>query len=281
MEINVSWEDMRKRSIFLATPMYGGMAHGTYTKSICGLVSQCQAAGIKLQTHFLFNESLITRARSYCVAEFLRSDCTHMLFVDSDITFDPKDVLTLLALADDESPYDIIGAPYPKKTISWEKIKLAVDKGVADEDPSVLANYVGDFVFNPLQGSTITISEPTEVLEIGTGFMLIKRSVFERFDNFYGDTYKFRPDHVRTEHFDGSKEISMYFDCRIDPVTKRYLSEDYNFCQLSRDAGMHVYMCPWMKLEHTGTYTFGGSLQDLANIQANPTADPRQLKKRK
>ncbi|MBF9651877.1 hypothetical protein IAI40_12155, partial [Streptococcus pseudopneumoniae] len=55
----------------------------------------------------------------------------------------------MLALQSDESPYDVLAAPYPKKCISWEKIKAAVDKGVADENPAVLENFVGDYVFNP------------------------------------------------------------------------------------------------------------------------------------
>ncbi|MFM7858436.1 MAG: hypothetical protein ACKO96_42580, partial [Flammeovirgaceae bacterium] len=58
--------------------------------------------------------------------------------MDSDIGFNPQDVIGLLALASEESEYDIIGGPHPKKCISWEKIKLAVDKGFADEDPNKL-----------------------------------------------------------------------------------------------------------------------------------------------
>ena len=49
-----------------------------------------------------------------------------------------------MALQAQNEDYDIIGGAYPKKTISWEKIKLAVDKGVADDDPTVLDRYVGD-----------------------------------------------------------------------------------------------------------------------------------------
>ena len=85
--------------------------------------------GIDVNYHFLFNESLITRARNYIADEFLRSNHTHLMFIDSDIGFAAKDVLSLAALQSDESDYDIICGPYPKKVISWEKIKLAVDKG--------------------------------------------------------------------------------------------------------------------------------------------------------
>ena len=89
-------------------------------------------------------------------------------------------------------------------------------------------------------------------------------------------TFKYKPDHVRTANFDGSREIMAYFDCVIDEDTKRYLSEDYMFCQWARKAGIKVWMCPWMKTVHMGSYFFGGSLIDLATIGASATADPTQ-----
>jgi hypothetical protein len=72
--------------------------------------------------------------------------------------------------------------PYPKKTIAWEKIKQAVDKGFADENPQDLEKYVGDYVFNPTEGQKeVKIDEPVKVLEGGTGFMMITKSAFEKF----------------------------------------------------------------------------------------------------
>ena len=88
---------------------------------------------------------MITRARNYCADEFMRSDCTHMLFIDSDISFSANDVIAMLALMSEDSEYDILCAPYPKKCISWEKIKQACDLGAADKDPNVLEKFVGDY----------------------------------------------------------------------------------------------------------------------------------------
>jgi hypothetical protein len=231
--------------------------------------------------YFLFNESLITRARNYCVDEFMRSEMQHLMFIDSDIGFSPQDVIALMALQTQNEEYDIIGGPYPKKCISWEKIKYAVDKGVADEDPTVLDRYVGDFVFNPKGGAgSIRIDEPVEVLEIGTGFMMIARKALEKFTESYKELM-YKPDHVRTEAFDGTREIMQFFQAEIDPVSKRYLSEDYWFCQKSQAIGLKTWFCPWMRLQHVGTYIFGGSLADLASIGAAATADPAQLKRKK
>jgi hypothetical protein len=279
MEIKITHEELQKKKLFVATPMYGGMCAGIYTRSMTDLTGLCVKYGIEMKYYCLFNESLITRARNYCVDEFLRSDSTHMLFLDADIGFSANDVIAMLALQSDESPYDILAAPYPKKCISWEKIKMAVDKGIADEDPNILERFVGDYVFNPANNvNEIKISEPAEVMESGTGFMLIRRATFDLYREKYPE-YMYKPDHVRTQHFDGSREIMAYFDCIIDPVSRRYLSEDYMFCQNVKRIGGKIWLCPWINTQHVGSYIFGGSLADLASIGAAATANIDQLKK--
>lgn len=279
IEIKVPVEELRKRKLFLATPMYGGQCAGMFARSVADLTALCTHYGIGLQMYFLFNESLITRARNYCCDEFVRSDATHLMFIDSDIGFNPQDVIALLALADDDSEYDVIGGPYPKKCISWEKVKMAVDKGFADDNPNDLEKFVGDYVFNPKSGSgVIPINEPVEVLEIGTGFMMIKKQTLVKFAEKFPQ-YNYRPDHVRTEAFDGSREIMQFFQAEIDPKSKRYLSEDYWFCQKIQELGMKTWFCPWMKMQHVGTYIFGGSLADLAAVGASATADGEQIAK--
>lgn len=250
-----------------------------FAKSVADLTTMCTQYGIGLQIYFLFNESLIPRARNYCCDEFMRSDATHMLFIDADIGFNPQDVIAMLALQSDDSPYDILGGPYPKKCIAWEKVKMAVDKGFADENPGKLDAFVGDYVFNPKGNQTqIPLNQPVEVLEIGTGYMLIRRKTFDTFKEKFPQ-YSYKPDHVRTEHFDGSREIMMYFQAEIDPKSKRYLSEDYWFCQKVQELGLKTWLCPWMKTQHVGTMIFGGSLIDLAQLGTTATADPAQLGK--
>jgi len=324
-------EVMQKQKLFLATPMYGGQCSGMFTRSIQDVTTIFTRHNIPISIYYLFNESLITRARNYCSDEFMRSDCTHMMFIDSDLGFEANDVLSLLAMCcSDSNPYDVIGGPYPKKCISWEKVRMAVDKGYGDpqnpnenlRDASILENFIGDYVFNPRAGTaSININEPCEVMEIGTGFMMIKRSAMDRFNERY-PRYRFRPDHVRTAAFDGTRMVTQFFQAEIDQpdayeylmpalkkiagdvdadygvalkdiakraveayetayasATKRYLSEDYWFCQRAIEAGLKVWFCPWMKMSHVGSYVFGGSLKDLAMIGAPATADPSMLRR--
>lgn len=322
MELTIKMEELRQCKLFLAVPMYGGQCAGMFTKSIADLTGLLAKYQVPLQFYFLFNESLITRARNYCVDEFMRSDCTHLMFIDADIGFKAEDVVAMLGMSSQNPDYHVLCGPYPKKTISWEKIKRAVDKGVADEDPNVLENFVGDYVFNPLRtdkDGAIKIGEPCQVLEGGTGFMLIQKEVFHKYDEAYPQ-FKYRPDHVRTANFDGSREIMAYFDALIDDKSQnlmneinafydqkpdasrddvveflsdkttgihtkeysnRYLSEDYMFCYNVQRMGMKVWLCPWMELKHVGSYIFGGSLAHLASVGAAATADAKELGKKK
>lgn len=320
MELNFKVEDLQKAKLFIACPMYGGQCAGMFTRSIADLTALCTKYGIPMRFYFLFNESLVTRARNYCADEFVRSDCTHLMFIDSDIGFDANDVIAMLGMSLQNDDYHVLCGPYPKKTISWEKIKAAVDKGVADQDPNVLENYVGDYVFNPKKGGgSISVGEPCEVLEGGTGFMMIQRQVFDNYDKHFPQ-FRYKPDHVRTANFDGSREIMAYFDALIDDKSQnleneikaffkqnpgaddekviefikdkthgldresysnRYLSEDYMFCYNVQKMGMKVWLCPWMELKHVGSYIFGGSLRHLASVGAAATADVSKLGKKK
>jgi hypothetical protein len=260
MEIKIAVEELRKNKLFVATPMYGGMNHGLFMKSCLDLQAMMNHYKIETKFSFLFNESLITRARNYLTDEFLRSDFTHMLFIDSDIHFNPQDIIALLAL-----DKDIIGAPYPKKSMNWGNIATAA-RNHPDLEPRELEKLVGEYVFNVVKGTKqFAVTEPLEVMEIGTGFMMVKREVFGKFAEHYPNL-KYKPDHVGQAHFDGSRYIHAYFDTVIDPVSERYLSEDYMFCQWWRNMGGKIYLCPWMKTQHIGTYAFTGDMPKVAEL---------------
>jgi hypothetical protein len=279
MQFELDIQKLRTKKLFIATPMYGGQCHGAYTKAITDLMILCTKYGIEAKLFFIFNESLVQRARNYLTDEFVRSGYDHMIFIDSDIHFEPQDVLVMMHFAASRDDMDVVCGPYPKKAISWEKIKVAVDKGYADKNPNQLEEFVGDFVFNPADGVTqFRIDEPIEVKESGTGFMLITREALQKYDKSF-PTQSYKPDHVRTANFDGSREIMAYFDCVICPDTKRYLSEDYMFCQWMRKAGGKVWLLPWLRLKHAGSYIFGGSLQALAAINVSPTAGDDVMKR--
>lgn len=269
-QIKINSEEFSKRKLFVATPMYGGMCNGNYVLSLLNLSNETKKCSISTSYDFLFNESLVQRGRNMLCSMFLDSDATHMIFIDADIGFQAEYVLTLLALCGNTeningNSYDIIGGTYPKKTISWDKIALAVEKGVPNEK---LADHMGNFVLNFPDGTNkFKYDEPVEVLELGTGFMMFTREVLEKYMEAFPNEH-YTPDNIGMSGFGGEKQIHCFFDCAIDPETNRYLSEDYYFCRRARDIGFKVWMCPWMNIDHYGTFKFTGNLGAFVGMSA-------------
>lgn len=269
INIEIDIEMLQKTGLFVGIPMYGGLCYGPTTASLIHLAQMCTAHRIKFVPYFLYNESLIQRARNYIVDMFLAQDeVSTMIFIDADVNFNPKDVFAMMQLQNDNQEYEILCGAYPKKAISYEKIATAVNKGVADKNPGILENYVGDFVFNPIRESVKkrhSIFEPLEVYTSGTGFMMFNKQTLLKIKEAYPQ-YFYTPDHRRSKDFDGSRKIQAFFHCDIDEESNRYLSEDYWFCKKARDIGIKTFICPWINLDHTGTYTFKGNMQAIASI---------------
>lgn len=242
-----------KAKLFVATPMYGGMCTGMYASAVMQCVGTFGQAGIQMYYSFMMNESLITRARNSMAYDFMNSDATHLMFIDADIAFSPADIPRMV-----DADKDIICGIYPKKEINWVEINAAVKRGVP---PQELQYHTGAFVLNLANGEKSksgSINEPIEIANGGTGFMLIKRKVFEdladKVPSYTNDMYH-AVDTVREV-----KVIKEYFTTSIDEESNRLLSEDYHFCKISRLAGFKVWCAPWASFSHTGTYNFSGQL---------------------
>lgn len=244
---------MVNTNITVATPMYGGMCAGLYTHSVVRMQKTLEAAGIGISFSFLFNESLITRARNALVRNFLRTESTHLMFIDADIYFDAAEILPMIA-----ADKDIICGIYPKKEINWAGVDAALKRGVPLDK---VKYYTGSHVVNLIgyaAEATVPINEPIEIWAGGTGFMLIKREVFE-------DLAQHVPTYANDVTDLGGQmgiqdSVLEFFATSIEPGTNRLLSEDYHFCRIAREHGKTVWAAPWVQLAHIGTYIFDGKL---------------------
>lgn len=218
-----------KAAVMFGVPCYGGLVHDATLHGMLDAQARLREHDIGFAYVTTRNESLVQRARNYCVAQFMKSDCTHLLFVDADIGFRAAHVLRLLA---HDRP--LIGGLYRKKTLERR-----------------------DFVVTWLPGETAPRDARTGAVQcaaVGTGFMLIRRDVIERMiEAFPGTRYLIHPDDVSGAQADHAHAL---FDCWIDPVTRTYLSEDYAFCARWRAMGGEVWCDPALVLEHHGTACF-------------------------
>ncbi len=280
-EIQLNIEEMRKNKVFLATPMYGGMCHGLYTKSLMDTTAVTMQHGLQLQIYYMFNESLITRARNYCAANFMKSDADWLFFVDSDIAWGAMDLMYMWHLMSTRDDLQVFCGLYPKKTIAWEKVLHAAKSGMYDETPHLLEKVAGDMVFNPLPDEypdgQAPIFEPVKIKEGATGFMLIHRSVFEKYNEEHPERL-YTPDHLREGEFAEGEQIMAYFDCIINEQN-RYLSEDYMFSEVCRDMGIDIWALPMVELMHCGSHIFQGKLIDMAVAGVHATLDPNDVEK--
>ncbi len=233
------------KSIYIATPMFGGQCYGTYALSVIDLVAEFSKRGYNHSVSYIYNESLINRARNRLVAKFLETDFSHLLFIDADIGFNKEDVFRLL-----EYDYPVLAGIYPKKMVCWDKIKEAINKGLPLD---AAFRYQNDYVGNVMDENNrmITFNDYNQPLRefkyVGTGFLLIERKVFEILEPHVP---KFRTSQV-------DPLISDYFSLAITEDEKILLSEDYDFCNKCTKHSIPIYVAPWIKLTHTGTYTFG------------------------
>jgi hypothetical protein len=229
-------------NIFLATPMYGGMCSGEYTKAILALKQEIEKEGWGLSTAFIYNESLINRARNDLTKLFLESDSTHLLFIDADIYFNAKDIIRLV-----KEDKHIIGGLYPLKKIDWGKVRSAVLAG----NPEFYKNGFNYVFTQKNENDFIKSNEVQEVSGLGTGYMLIKREVFDIIDaeKYTNNSLMFKNSVDKT--------TKNFFSLEIDEETNTLLSEDYYFCKSWTKTGGKVYLAPYAVAKHIGMYEFG------------------------
>lgn len=287
VQINTkSNEPNRPPKIFIATPMFGGSANYMYMISLINLLTALGQKGIHSMFEIAANESLITKARNILVEGFLKSDATHMLFLDADLGFDPQDVIRMI-----EADKDLIGGQYAKKKINWDVVKRVV-AGVPDIPPHAINAVIAESTFRPI-GDQISfrLDEPVEVESIATGMMLIRREVFTKMaaelpeiEIISGGSETMDPK-TMTRVTDPHRKAHAYFDVSIDPVSKAYTSEDFTFCKRWRKIGGQVFLAPWTRTVHVGTYEYVCDLASIAtytqqmadHAPAQPAVQPAEI----
>jgi len=242
--------EAKRPTLMIATPMYGGMCTGAYVVGLLETMSKMRELGVNVGWCQIMNESLITRARNELVRVFLEQGHDYLMFIDADIHFDGEAIAHLMAVDD-----DVVCGIYPKKEVNWASVKKAAREGKED-----LEDYGGAFVFN-MVGHGHAETDDRGVIEVrhgGTGFMLIKRGVFE---HLAPHVPKYRPSTVRDPETGEYRcpEVHEFFATSIDEGGA-LLSEDYHFCELFRKHGGKIYAHPFIKLSHVGTYVYNGDI---------------------
>jgi len=252
-ESSIPKVDAKDVNVLVALPCYGGVTHVSHNGSMRALEKTFSAAGIRYQISETVSESLIPRARNAFANMVLfdkdpaGNDYTHLLFLDVDIGFDPINIVQMIGW-----DKDIVGLPYPCKAINWEWVSQAVRKGITD--PNALSRMGSRPIINT-NGTEIQFncSEPVQFPQLGTGLMLVKRHVLQKFSEDPERNYKLMVNEKTRPDRDYAVD---FFRIGVNPKTRYYDSEDYRFCLDAREMGFETWLLPWAVSTHTGPHTF-------------------------
>jgi hypothetical protein len=213
--------------LHLATPCYGGQAHVVYMRSLLDLRPACQARGVSLWPDLGGGEALIGRGRGSYLMKFLRSEATHLLFVDADVGFSPDAVFRLL-----DSGRDVIGGAYPRKaqmTAALRNGELALE-------------------LDPLGDEAADADGLRRVAAVGAGFLMISRPAAQRLLDAYPHLL------AKLSDVQGAADggALMVFDSFVEPETGRYLNDWQAFGRRWRDLGGEVWVDTRAGLTHIG-----------------------------
>jgi hypothetical protein len=241
---------MQKNNVVIATPCFGGLVTQAYMLSVTRLMAAV-AGQIDLSLMLLGNDAMITRGRATLVAKFLDNpDATHLMFIDSDIGFEPEQFARLF-----RANKDFAAAMYPIKEIDWKRFPERRERGESERTAGL--NYVGTLC----SGAELKVEgEFATAKYAGTGFQLIKREVLERLAAAHPEL-KYRTIHAQDPMAPSAQNRYALFDPIIDPDTGEYLSEDYAFCRRWRALGGEIWIDLHSKLTHIGTSDYFGDCE--------------------
>jgi len=222
-QVQVNVDFLRTTKVHIAMPCYGGMLTESTFMSFIKWANTARQLNIDWTLETMVNESLISRARNTLTAKFLdMPDATHLFFVDADIGWEPWHLLVLL-----NRDKDVIGGLYPMKTmpIKW--------------------------VVNGFEGAEEGPDGLQEVSKAGTGFLLMKKHVFDKLKS-HPAVKQYKNDIGLDPKYDA--HLKTYFDTAVRQ--NRYYSEDWTFCENWRDMGGRIWMDKRVLLRHSGSYVF-------------------------
>ena len=241
---------LKKQTRLYLTSPTTGQVDIHYMRSVFLLQAECNKRKIGITLH-LHKSSIVTFGRNACTAAFLNSDATHMLFVDTDIQFDEKDIFRMM-----EADEEVTLIPYPMKWLDWKKANemhqrhgIPVNKGAFHFPMKVLGE---DFE---------CVNGWMEIERGPAGCMLIKREAIERMIKFYPDL-KVKQNHLINESVKNSTHSYNFWDTEFNKETGQIIGEDFAFCDRYRKAGGRIFALIDSEIAHHGNYPFRAKFID-------------------
>lgn len=219
--------DLAGRSVFIALPAYDFKVSLKLAVSLARFAQVAPQHGISIQIGSICGCSVVSRARNLLAQDMLDSECTDLMFIDSDINFEPQDILRLLAWTSDPKKGIVAGVPRTR---------------------SVAKTYIATLDYDENEELTMNGMGLVRAQRVATAFMMVRRDVFETLDAA----------HPEWRYYDERTQRSI--PCMFDFVKtdEGYIGEDYLFCDRAREHGFEVWIDPSIKLGHMGVQEYEG-----------------------
>lgn len=243
--------------VWVSTPSLDGNMSWGYTKSVLDIQRACAKFGLKFGWRVVWGNSILPLARNKIVQQFMATGYDFLVMLDGDIEVDAKDILAAVL-----SGKQFVGIPCSKRAMDFNRLQqftIAAGEAVPAE---YLSSYfcAPNFIVN--EESTKDLDQIAKDLnlvraeKIGTGCVVIHRSVFEKFQEAFPDRVYLEPDGVGEE---AKKKAPIqtfeYFRYALDDEGF-FIGEDFMFCNDWRSTGGEI----WLKVDaitrHYGTTHF-------------------------
>jgi glycosyltransferase involved in cell wall biosynthesis len=237
----------KKQKFMIATPFYEVKGYSPYIKSLvetlCGLSKHTD---IEFEFIELSGDSYVWRARNRIADLFMKSDSTHLVFLDSDESWEPEGFYRLL-----KADADVVGAAYPVKN-NWINYGVVID---TKEDLTPDVNPAG-----LIRASMVP-----------TGFMKISRRVFERLAEVEPDNWYWENDEYGT-----LGKTNNYFGHIME--NHIVYGEDISFCKRWTRIGGELFVEPRVTISHWGSQCWKGNYHEYLMQQPGGSQDPAKIK---
>jgi glycosyltransferase involved in cell wall biosynthesis len=231
-----------KPSVYMAMPCYDSVKINTML-SVFKLIQELPKSGIKLGINTM-KSSLIHQARNYLSSVFLTTEYQYLLFIDSDVEFEPEAVIKMLV-----AQKDIVCTPYRTKDEDVEKHVYTVEF----KDPEHVAFLPGGLV---------------EIEAGPTGLMLIDRVVFERIIKNHPElkiNNRATPRISSRGAWKGDSHDFYYNFFNFSFEDGYAMGEDISFCKLARKNDFRIYANTESPTTHHGSWGWKGKFKESFN----------------
>lgn len=204
--------------ILIASPTYDGSVRSEYMLAVMELTESLRQQNIDWSL-LIQPATLLHTMRSVMASQALMDpDCSHLLFIDTDLNFSSATIQRLIA-----ADTDVIGCAYPYRTIPLDQPPAGTAKTLR-EAISCAVPYALTFNSGTQQ---IDVSHGLcQVNGIGTGLLLVRRGALQKMVES-GQVRRYQTGFPYNQWYKQPNYYGFFDHVEVDGT---HLGEDYSFC---------------------------------------------------